>query len=151
MCLVEFGHTSQVGSLVFGFTAASGGCITDPLHNYYRIPLAVTLSLYTTALDCGSKQFDVKKIMTTNEDRRVAMLFHRTAPLKARVRLFVTMNQSFGENPKPYHTKAAEFTLAADTEQDTYIPCGNVFDKATCTIFSVALNNDIPPQFLAYI
>ena len=75
----------------------------------------------------------------------------RTAPLKARIRVFVTENGSFGESPKPYHEEAAEFDLAEGTVQDAYIPCGNVFDKTSLAIFSVSMNHDIPPQFLAHV
>ena len=109
-------------------------------------------SLYCTKIRCGAeKEVELKKMSDFDPNRRVAMLFHRTEPLKTRVRIFVTEDGSFGENPVPYHERAAEFQLASDTASYAYIPCGNVFDKATCTIFSIALNHDIPPQFLAYI
>ena len=90
-------------------------------------------------------------------------MFHLTAPLKARVstenrhfrcyRLYLRgwEDGSFGGSPKPYHEEAAEFDLASDTENDYYVPCGHVYDKATCTIFNVFLNHDVPPLFLAYI
>ena len=65
MCLVEFGQTAEEGSCgschVFGFTAASGECLTDPLHDYYCHPSAVVLSLYGTALLCGSRKSSWKR------------------------------------------------------------------------------------------
>ena len=79
------------------------------------------------------------------------MLFHRAAPLKARVRIFVTEDGSFGESRVPYHEEAAEFDLAAGTAQDAYVPCGNIYDEASLAIFSVSMNHDIPPQFLAHV
>ena len=155
MCLVEFGQTAKEGEscgLLFGFTADSGECLTDPLHDYYCHPSSVVFGLCGTSLLCGSDQeVELKKISSFNPKRRVAMLFHRTAPLKARVRIFVTEDGTFGESPKPYRAEAAEFVLAADTAGDAYIPCGNIYDKASLAIFSVSMNHDIPPQFLAHV
>ena len=155
MCLVEFGLTAKEGGscgLVFGFTADSGECLTDPLHDYPCHPSSVVFGLFGTSILCGSDQeVKLKKISCFNPTCRVAMLFHRTAPLKARVRIFVAENGSFGESPKPYHEEAAEFDLAAGTAQDAYVPCGNIYDKTSLAIFSVSMNHDIPPRFLAHV
>ena len=155
MCLVEFGITAQEdlyfknGGLTFGFTAASVACQTEPLLDYLENPSIVMFNMYGTSLWGGPEdEFEFKKITSFNRKRRVAMLFHRTSLFKARVRIFVTENGSFGETAAPYDDEdETEFALNSSL---AYIPCGNVFDKATCTIFSVALNNDIPPQFLAH-
>ena len=155
MCLVQFRITAKEGQnsgLAFGFTAASSECLSDPLHTYLGHPSAVVLELYGTELWCGTDQsLKLERIFHFNPKRCVAMLFHRTEPLKARVRIFVTEDGSFGETPKPYHEEAAEFALKAGTENVAYVPCGHVYDKTTLTIVSIAMNSDFPPQFIAHM